>query len=111
MFTSRSGDSQQVAHEPSAGNVEHSPPLAAAPIPAAAKRGNIERLFRAATTRKKRSSSDASKTKGALVMTEIKDDVDEQLEGFAGEGKDGKDLDPSAVRRLAHLQCEQRRRE
>jgi tRNA A37 threonylcarbamoyladenosine synthetase subunit TsaC/SUA5/YrdC len=43
-------------------------------------------------------------------MTEIKDELDDQLEGIP-DGKDGKDMDPSAVRRLAHLQCEQRRRE
>lgn len=114
MFTSRSGDQQQqqqqhqTTQDPSSGG--QSPPLVPAPAPVAARRGNIERLFRAATTRKKRSSSDASKTKGNLAMTEIKDDVDEQLE-LQAEGKDGKDMDPSAVRRLAHLQCEQRRRE
>lgn len=118
MFTSRSGNDSQ-SHQTAQGQVQgqdlptaESVPQTVSPAPVTARRGNIERLFRAATTRKKRSGSDANKPKGVLMMTEIKDDADEQLEGLSeGDVKDAKDLDPSAVRRLAHLQCEQRRRE
>jgi len=112
MFTSRSGDATSHSNGDTSSRPRSPPPDSASPAPAAttARRGNIERLFRAATTRKKRSSSDATKSKVVLTMTEIKDELDDQLEGIP-DGKDGKDMDPSAVRRLAHLQCEQRRRE
>lgn len=68
------------------------------------RRGNIERLFRAATTRKKRSASDVSNAKN-------KDGFDDPTQQEADVKPEGKDIDPTAVRRLAHLQCEQRRRE